>query len=130
MFSVRGLLDRGVTLAVLAVFAFQSSAVAAAETITLYYWGTDNDVLALDQIQRFEETHNASDGRPAIKVIMGQTASLDRTGDPQRLLCSITGGDPPDLENGLCFRHGVGLVCCRTRSFAASVEALANLGAL
>jgi len=101
MFSVRGLLDHSVTLAVLAAFAFQSSAVAAAETITLYYWGTDNDALALDQIQRFEETHNGSDGRPAIKVIMGES-----------------------------FRHGVGLVCPRARSYAASVEALANLGAL
>ena len=120
----------GAVLLLPAVILFSAGAWAGEESITLYYWGTDNDVLALDQIQRFEETHNGSDGRPAIKVIMGQTASMDRTGDPQRLLCSITGGDPPDLENGLCFRHGVGLVCHRTRSYAASVEALANLGAL
>ncbi len=68
-----------------------------AEPITLSYFGTDNDVLALDLIQEFEQMHDGRDGHPPVKVIMGQTASLDRTGDPQRLLCSIVGGDPPDV---------------------------------
>jgi len=81
------------------VVAFMAAACAAhaVEPVTLYYWGTDNDVLALDLIQEFEQRHNGSDGGTPIRVIMGQTASLDRTGDPQRLLCSITGGDPPDV---------------------------------
>lgn len=95
MVSAYNIFGRGIAFAALAVFSLQGA--VGAEAITLYYWGTDNDVLALDQIQRFEEMHNSSDGHPAINVIMGQTASMDRTGDPQRLLCSITGGDPPDV---------------------------------
>lgn len=67
------------------------------ETIWLQYWGVENDVLALDCFQEFERLHDGSDGRPALKVIMGQSASLDKTGDPQRLICSIAGGDPPDV---------------------------------
>jgi multiple sugar transport system permease protein len=80
-----------------ALWAPSCGAEAAPETITLYYWGTEHDVLALELIQEFEQQHDGHDGRAAIKVIMGQTASLDRTGDPQRLLCSIVGGDPPDM---------------------------------
>lgn len=72
------------------------------ETVTLYYWGNDNfdqnDVLSsLDLIQAFEVLHDGSDGKPRIKVVMGQTASIDRTADSQRLLCAIAGGDPPDV---------------------------------
>jgi multiple sugar transport system permease protein len=74
----------------------------AVEPVTLYYWGNDlaieNDVLvALDLIQQFEFLHDGSDGNPPIKVILGHSATVDRTGDPQRLLCSIAGGDPPDV---------------------------------
>ena len=86
---------------VLALTALQGSAWAVTndspDAVTLYYWGADNDVLALDCIQQFEQLHDGSDGQPRIKIIMGQTASLDRTGDPQRLICSIAGGDPPDV---------------------------------
>ena len=60
-------------------------------------WGTDSDVLALDLIQEFEHTHDGSDGRPAIRVVMGQTAVLGKDSDAQRLLCSVMGGDPPDV---------------------------------
>ncbi|MCC6696781.1 MAG: extracellular solute-binding protein [Candidatus Hydrogenedentes bacterium] len=72
------------------------------DAVTLYYWGNDlaleNDVLvAQDLIQDFENRHDGSDGRPAIKVILGQSATFDRTSDPQRLLCAIAGGDPPDV---------------------------------
>ena len=78
------------------------AAAAGVEPVTLYYWGNDlapeNDVLvSLDLMQQFEGLHDGSDGKPAIKVIMGQSATIDRTGDPQRLLCAIAGGDPPDV---------------------------------
>ncbi|MBN2309383.1 MAG: extracellular solute-binding protein [Candidatus Hydrogenedentes bacterium] len=69
----------------------------AAEPVTLYYWGNEGDVLALDLIQDFESLHDGSDGRPPIKIIMGQSASVNKTSDPQRLLCGIAGGDPPDV---------------------------------
>ncbi|NIA15041.1 MAG: extracellular solute-binding protein [Nitrospiraceae bacterium] len=67
------------------------------EPVTLYYWGTDNDVLALDLIQEFENTHDGSNGGPPIKVVMGQTAVMGKDSDAQRLLCSVMGGDPPDV---------------------------------
>ena len=71
--------------------------VAALEPITLYYWGVEQDALYADLIQEFEWQHRGDDHTPAIKVVMGQTASMDRTSDPQRLLCAIAGGDPPDV---------------------------------
>jgi ABC-type sugar transport system permease subunit/ABC-type glycerol-3-phosphate transport system substrate-binding protein len=67
------------------------------ERIRLRYWGNEFDILAWEQIQDFEQLHDGSDGKPAIKIEMGQTASFDRTSDPQRLLCAIAGGDPPDV---------------------------------
>jgi ABC-type sugar transport system permease subunit/ABC-type glycerol-3-phosphate transport system substrate-binding protein len=76
---------------------------ASAETVTLHYWGNDSTVaesdvlVAFDLIQDFESLHDGSDGKTAIKVIMGQSGTFDRTGDPQRLLCAIAGGDPPDV---------------------------------
>jgi len=86
--------------AFLTFFAVTHSALAAEpETVTLYYWGTENDTLALDTLQDFESKHDGSDGKPRIKIIMGQSASFDRTGDPQRLVCGIAGGDPPDVVN-------------------------------
>jgi multiple sugar transport system permease protein len=80
----------------LCAFAF------AAEPVTLYYWGNDlaleNDVLvALDLIQQFEVLHDGSDGKPPIKVILSQSATRERQGDPQRLMCAVAGGDPPDV---------------------------------
>jgi len=70
---------------------------AAPEDVTLYYWATDSDVLALDLIQEFEHSHDGSDGGSAIKVVMGQTAVMNKDSDAQRLLCSVMGGDPPDV---------------------------------
>jgi ABC-type sugar transport system permease subunit/ABC-type glycerol-3-phosphate transport system substrate-binding protein len=69
----------------------------APETITIYYWGNEQDILAYQVIQDFEMLHDGSDGKPAIKVIMGQSASINKTDDPQRLLCAVAGGDPPDV---------------------------------
>jgi multiple sugar transport system permease protein len=67
----------------------------AVEPITLFYWGWD--LVSQDVIKDYESLHDGSDGNPAIKVIVGQAASIDMTGDPQRLLCAIAGGDPPDV---------------------------------
>ncbi len=69
----------------------------AKETVTLYYWGYENDLIAPDLIQDFENQHDGRNGQPSIKVIMAQAASVNRTNDPQRLLCGIAGGDPPDV---------------------------------
>ncbi len=88
----------GTTIAVLlAAAAAWGDGPGAADAVTLYYWGTDNDVVAQDLIQEFEGFHDGSDGRPAIKVIMGQTAVFGKDSDAQRLLCSVMGGDPPDV---------------------------------
>ena len=84
-------------LTALAVLSTMCAAAAPAEPITLYYWGNESDVLALDLVQDFESLHDGSDGTPPIKVIMAQSASVNKTNDPQRLLCGIVGGDPPDV---------------------------------
>lgn len=81
----------------LGIFWCVRACAAPAETVTLYYWGNESDVLAPEVIQDFETLHNGSDGKPTIKVIMGQSASVNRTDDPQRILCGIAGGDPPDV---------------------------------
>jgi ABC-type sugar transport system permease subunit/ABC-type glycerol-3-phosphate transport system substrate-binding protein len=67
------------------------------ETITLYYWGNEQDLLTLDVIRTFETLHDGSDGKPRIRVVSGQSASINKTQDPQRLLCAVAGGDPPDV---------------------------------
>ena len=84
-------------LVILACLACSATPGVAVETITLYYWGSESDALALDQIQDFESLHDGSDGRPILKVIMGQSASINKTNDPQRLLTAVAGGDPPDI---------------------------------
>jgi multiple sugar transport system permease protein len=81
------------------VFALQAVAVAAEgrEAVTLYYWGNEMDLLALDMLRDFENLYNGEGGRPHIKVVSGQSASINKTTDPQRLLCAVVGGDPPDV---------------------------------
>lgn len=81
----------------LAALLIAATAPAAPEPVTLYYWGFEADALYSELIQEFEWLHDGRDGGPAVKVIMGQTASVNRTSDPQRLLCAIAGGDPPDV---------------------------------
>lgn len=75
-----------------------SASAADQDPITLYYWAvTENDALALDVVKDFERLHDGSNGERPIKVVMGQSASVNKTNDPQRLLCGIAGGDPPDV---------------------------------
>ncbi|MCK5862183.1 MAG: extracellular solute-binding protein, partial [Candidatus Hydrogenedentes bacterium] len=65
--------------------------------VDLYFWGNELDLLAIDMIRDFEEIYDGTEGKAHIRVTVGQSAMLDRTGDPQRLVCSIAGGDPPDV---------------------------------
>jgi len=90
---------RKLWLICMAVAALHSFALHAEvpRTITIYYWGGEWDTLALEIIQDFEARHNGSDGQPALKVIMGQTATINHVDDPQRLMTSVAGGDPPDV---------------------------------
>ncbi|MCP4640441.1 MAG: extracellular solute-binding protein [bacterium] len=88
---------RRATGLLLALTGICTAAFGASDTVTIYYWGEETDVYSLDMIQDFESLHDGSDGKPAIKVIMGQSASVNKTDDPQRLLCGIAGGDPPDV---------------------------------
>jgi len=84
-------------MAFAAVLCATAALAGAAEPVTLYYWAFENDLLASDLIQDFESLHDGSDGDPVIKVVIGQSASMGRGGDPQRLLCSVAGGDPADV---------------------------------
>ena len=70
---------------------------AAPETVTLYYWGDEADTLALELLQDYESRRDGRDGEPAIKIVMGQSATINKTDDPQRLLTAVAGGDPPDV---------------------------------
>lgn len=60
--------------------------------VTLYYWGDELDLMAVEMIRDFEQLHKGE-----IRVIVGQSATVNKTDDPQRLLCAAAGGDPPDV---------------------------------
>jgi len=70
---------------------------AAEDPVTLYYWGEEKDSLAPEVLQGFEALHDGSDGKPVIKVIMGQSACYNKTDDPQRITTAVAGGNPPDV---------------------------------
>ena len=74
-----------------------TAALAASEPVTLYYWGNELDVFSPSVLQDFETLHDGSNGKPVIKVIMGQGATFNKTDDPQRLLTAVAGGSPPDV---------------------------------
>jgi multiple sugar transport system permease protein len=68
------------------------------EPITLFLWEQPGRIAAAAELFKdFESLHDGSDGKPHIKVIMGQSAEVDQSGDSQRILCSIAGGDPADV---------------------------------
>ncbi len=83
--------------ALLIVLLAARAASAAPDPVTLYFWGDELNLLAIDQIRDFENLHDGRDGQPPIKVVMGQSASIDKAQDPQRLICAVAGGDPPDV---------------------------------
>lgn len=79
------------------VFSGTGNAQPNAAPVTLYFWGNEMDFLAVDVVRDFEHLYNGENGRPCIKVVSGQSASINKTSDPQRLLCAVAGGDPPDV---------------------------------
>ncbi len=81
----------------------------AQDTVTVYYWGAH--LAYQDALDDFERQHDGSDGGPIIQVVRGQSAEADISGDSQRLLCSIAGGDPPDVV--VFARHAVGELAAR-----------------
>ena len=70
---------------------------SSADPVHLYFWGNELDLLSVDLIRDFEDIYDGSDGKPHIRVTVGQSAMINRTNDPQRLLCAIAGGNPPDV---------------------------------
>jgi multiple sugar transport system permease protein len=68
------------------------------DTLHLFFWENPGRIAATyDLVRDFESLHDGSDGNPALKVTMGQSAEIDQSGDCQRLLCSIAGGNPADV---------------------------------
>lgn len=67
------------------------------EEVRLYYWGNELDFFAGEVVRDFERLYDGVKNKPKIRVVMGQSASINKTDDPQRLLCAVAGGDPPDV---------------------------------
>ena len=67
---------------------------AAAEDtrIRLQCWTHASEMQTMTEIVEKYENEN-----PGVKVVMGQSAARDLVSDPQRVLCAIVGGDPPDI---------------------------------
>jgi ABC-type sugar transport system permease subunit/ABC-type glycerol-3-phosphate transport system substrate-binding protein len=55
----------------------------------------DEVVRAFERLSR--KAHEADPSQPIYRVVSGQDASYDMTGDPTRFLISIAGGEPPDV---------------------------------
>jgi len=84
--------QRPVALLILLHAAFVASAASAQRPVTLrYFLGGTLGAGEQDQVQEFERRN------PGIKVVAGLSVSRNMVEDPQRLLCAIAGGDPPDL---------------------------------
>ena len=84
----------GLSLIVLLLPLWASAARAAPSDspVTIrYFLGGTLGAGEQDQVQEFERRN------PGIKVVAGLTVSRDMVSDPQRLLCAIVGGDPPDV---------------------------------
>ncbi len=80
------------SLWILATLATWASAGQADRPVVLrYFLGGSLPAGDQDVVAEFERRN------PGIKVVAGVTASRDMVSDPQRLLCAIAGGDPPDL---------------------------------
>ena len=47
--------------------------------------------------QESRDAHARDPARPVYRVILGETASNDASGDPTRFLVSVAGGEPPDV---------------------------------
>ena len=63
-----------------------------APEIRLQYWTDPASMRASAEIfETYEREH------PGVKVVVGQSAARNLVDDPQRVLCAIVGGDPPDI---------------------------------
>ena len=49
--------------------------------------------------QESRDAHARNPARPVYRVILGETASNDATGDPTRFLVSVAGREPPDVSS-------------------------------
>ena len=82
-------------LAAIALCGLVHAATAADEArpkvVVRYFLGGSLGVVEQDVIDEFERRN------PDIEVVAGLTVSRNMVSDPQRLLCAIAGGDPPDL---------------------------------
>ena len=63
-----------------------------AQTTELVMWAPGNELLDMEPVLKRFEFDN-----PGCKVVIGQAAARDMVADPQRFLCSVAGGTPPDL---------------------------------
>ncbi|MCP4644145.1 MAG: extracellular solute-binding protein [bacterium] len=88
-------------------FAAPDAPDPAVEPVVVRFWTSP---WAMEQqydiVQDFEMLHDGRDGMPPIRIHMGQSAEANLSGDSQRLLCSVAGGDPPDVV--FFARHAVG----------------------
>ncbi|MCY3019085.1 MAG: extracellular solute-binding protein [Planctomycetota bacterium] len=77
----------------LSVLLLVASCIACAEdTVELQYWTSPYELRAMAEI--FEQYQREN---PGVKVVIGQSAARNLVDDPQRVLCAIVGGDPPDI---------------------------------
>ncbi|MGD0093562.1 MAG: extracellular solute-binding protein, partial [Planctomycetota bacterium] len=73
------------------LFSAACSALAA-EQIEIQYWTSPYELRTMAEI--FEQYQKEN---PHVKVVIGQSAARNIVDDPQRVLCAIVGGDPPDI---------------------------------
>ncbi len=55
-------------------------------------WGPGEELPTMEPVLKRFESEN-----PEYKVVIGQAAARDMVADPQRFLCSVAGGMPPDI---------------------------------
>ena len=67
-------------------------AFASQSQVELQYWTSPYDLRTMAEI--FEQYQREN---PGVKVVIGQSAARNLVDDPQRVLCAIVGGDPPDI---------------------------------
>jgi multiple sugar transport system permease protein len=65
---------------------------AARDPVELQFWVNPQEVRTMAEI--FEQFMQEN---PGVKIVIGQSAARNLVDDPQRVLCAIVGGDPPDI---------------------------------
>ncbi|MGD0089650.1 MAG: extracellular solute-binding protein [Planctomycetota bacterium] len=74
------------------LLCFAAQLALAGERVELQYWTNPYEMRAMAEI--FEQYQQEN---PRVKVVIGQSAARNMNDDPQRVLCAIVGGDPPDI---------------------------------